>query len=164
MSFKLGVSLERLSARLREGLPGHLGIELVAVHEGQLIMQMPLRPIHMAANGYLHAGSVVTLADTACGFGCIVHLPPKAHNFTTVELKSNFLSTALNGVIIAYASLRHAGKRTQIWDAEVRASDSENSSERVLALFRCTQMILYPGSGEASPDEKSEFPSEERSE
>jgi 1,4-dihydroxy-2-naphthoyl-CoA hydrolase len=131
---------ERLAARLHEGLPGHLGIELVDLQPGQIIMQMQIQPIHTAANGYLHAGSVVALADTACGFGCIANLPAGAENFTTVELKSNFLSTTLEGVIMAHAALRHGGKRTQIWDAEVRTW----GEERVLALFRCTQMILYP--------------------
>jgi 1,4-dihydroxy-2-naphthoyl-CoA hydrolase len=130
---------ERLAARLRDGLPGHLAMELVTLGAGRAVMQMQIQPFHTAANGYLHAGSVIALADTACGFGCFANLPDGAHNFTTVELKSNFLSTALDGVIMAHAMLRHGGKRTQILDAEVR-----DLQERVLALFRCTQMILYP--------------------
>ncbi|MEX1019638.1 MAG: PaaI family thioesterase [Litorilinea sp.] len=160
---------EQLAARLQGGLPGHLGIELLAMPPGQMILRMPIRPIHSAANGYLHAGAVVTLADTACGFGCLANLPAPAKNFTTIELKSNFLSTALDGVIMAHATLRHGGRRTQIWDAEVRtvvdaapegnpaegnpaedatllhtAPPTAPSEARLLALFRCTQMILYP--------------------
>lgn len=140
--------LEKFALRLREGLPGHLGIELVEAQPGSMILQMAIQPIHTAANGYLHGGAVVTLADTACGFGCIANLPRGAHNFTTVELKTNFLSTALEGVIMAYATMRHAGSRTQIWDAEIRTArhpvHSPNDDTRILALFRCTQMILYP--------------------
>lgn len=142
---------EELSARLRAGLAGHLGIELVAAGPGQMTLQLTIASIHTAANGYLHAGTVVTLADTACGFGCIANLPPRADNFTTVELKSNFLSTTLEGVIMAYATLRHAGSRTQIWDAEVRTAATSNHPERLLALFRCTQMILYP-KADAKPE------------
>jgi uncharacterized protein (TIGR00369 family) len=93
----------------------------------------------MAANGYLHAGTVVTLADTACGFGCLANLPPGAHNFTTIELKSNFLRTTTRGRLRAEAQLLHGGRRTQVWDATVM-----DGEEQVLALFRCTQMLLYP--------------------
>lgn len=93
----------------------------------------------MAANGFLHAGTVVTLADTACGFGCIASLPEGAHSFTTVELKSNFLRTATAGRLEARATLVHGGRRTQVWDATVVDSDGHT-----LALFRCTQMLLYP--------------------
>ena len=102
-------------------------------------MQLTIGPHHMAANGYLHAGTVVTLADTACGFGCIASLPEGAHSFTTVELKSNFLRTATAGRLEARATLVHGGRRTQVWDATIVDADG-----RTLALFRCTQMLLYP--------------------
>jgi 1,4-dihydroxy-2-naphthoyl-CoA hydrolase len=131
--------LERLHDRLRYGLPQTLGIELAALDYGRLLLQMRVTERHLAVNGYLHAGSVVTLADTACGFGCIAHLPDGAVNFTTVELKSNFLGTAMDGIVEAEAELRHAGRSTQIWDATVRSETG-----KTIALFRCTQMILYP--------------------
>jgi 1,4-dihydroxy-2-naphthoyl-CoA hydrolase len=131
--------LERLHERLGYGLPQTLGLELAALDYGRLLLQMKVTERHLAVNGYLHAGSVVTLADTACGFGCIAHLPDGALNFTTVELKSNFLGTAMDGLIEAEANLRHAGRSTQIWDATVRSE-----AGKTIALFRCTQMILYP--------------------
>ncbi|RIK41087.1 MAG: hypothetical protein DCC55_13060 [Chloroflexi bacterium] len=131
-----------LVRRLQGGLPGHLDLELVELSPGSLTLQMTILPQHMAANGYLHAGAVVTLADTACGFGCLANLPEGAHSFTTIELKSNFLRTATNGVIRAVATLIHRGRRTQVWDATIYDGESQT-----LALFRCTQMILYPQSG-----------------
>jgi 1,4-dihydroxy-2-naphthoyl-CoA hydrolase len=134
----------QLTRRLQGGLPAHLGIGLIDApidaRQGFLSMQMEIASHHLAANGYLHGGSVVALADTCCGFGCIVSLPEGAANFTTIELKSNFLRTATQGVLVAEARLVHAGRRTQVWDATVY--DGEH---RALALFRCTQMILYPG-------------------
>jgi 1,4-dihydroxy-2-naphthoyl-CoA hydrolase len=128
-----------LRERLRSGLLAHLGIELVDVQPGAMTLQLTIAPYHMAANGYLHAGTVVTLADTACGFGCLANLPAGAHNFTTIELKSNFLRTATSGEVRATAQLMHGGRRTQVWDATVTNAEGE-----VMALFRCTQMILYP--------------------
>ena len=129
---------QQLAARLAGGLAGHLGIHLVEVHPGYLVAQLEIAPHHMAANGYLHAGTVVTLADTACGFGCFATLPEGAHSFTTVELKSNFLRTATSGILRAEARLVHGGRRTQVWDATVF-----DGHTRTLAHFRCTQMLIY---------------------
>jgi uncharacterized protein (TIGR00369 family) len=95
--------------------------------------------MHMAPNGFLHAGTVVTLADTCAGYGCVVNLPPAATGFTTIELKSNHLGTAKEGTIIASAKPVHLGKTTQVWDTIVTRRDSG----KTIALFRCTQMILY---------------------
>ncbi len=129
----------QLAARMQHGLAAHLGIELIEVRRGYLRAQLAIKPHHMAANGYLHAGSVVTLADTACGFGCFASLPEEANNFTTIELKSNFLRTTTAGMLRAEAQLAHGGRRTQVWDATVF-----DDQGRALALFRCTQMLLYP--------------------
>src|SRR5262245_61655287 len=85
----------QLAARMKGGLAAHLGIQLVEARPGYLCAQHEIAPHHIAANGYLHAGSVVTLADTACGFGCFASLPAGAINFTTIELKSNFLRTTM---------------------------------------------------------------------
>lgn len=129
----------QFAERMKSGLAGHLGIQLVEVRPGYLCAQFEIAPHHIAANGYLHAGSVVTLADTACGFGCFASLPEGANSFTTVELKSNFLRTTTKGIVRAEARLIHDGRRTQVWDATVL-----DDQARALALFRCTQMILYP--------------------
>jgi uncharacterized protein (TIGR00369 family) len=144
----------QLAARVDSGLAAHLGIRLVEVRHGFLCAQLEIMPHHIAANGYLHAGSVVTLADSACGFGCFASLPEGAINFTTIELKSNFLRTMTAGILRAEARLIHGGRRTQVWDATVYdathvestiVEGAYNSSKaRVLALFRCTQMLLYP--------------------
>ena len=101
---------------------------------------LPLRHELLAPNGYLHAASAVALADTACGYGTWASLPDGARGFTTIELKTNFLGTALDGAISCEAKLVHGGRTTQVWDAEVIAE----TKGRTIALFRCTQLILYP--------------------
>jgi len=123
----------------RNRLPGYLGIEVDGIEDGHTSMHLDLRDEHMAPNGYLHAGTVVTLADSACGYGCIMSLPDGATGFTTIELKSNFLATALKGTLYAEASRVHAGRTTQVWDATVT-----NEAGKTIALFRCTQLLLYP--------------------
>ena len=133
-------TLEAFNAFGATFLPGHLGIRIVEVSPGKLVAEMPLAPHLMAPNGYLHAGSVVTLADTCAGYGCISNLPEGAQNFTTIELKSNHLGTAREGTISCVATAVHMGRTTQIWDATV----TDKATGKTIALFRCTQMILYP--------------------
>jgi uncharacterized protein (TIGR00369 family) len=101
---------------------------------------MPLQDRHFAPNAYVHAGSVVTLADTVAGFATYAHLPEGAVSFTTIELKSNFLGTVREGAIACRAWAQHLGRNTHVWDAEVVAE----STGKKIALFRCTQMVLWP--------------------
>ena len=105
-------------------------------------MHLQLRPELLAPNGYLHAGTVVALADSACGYGCIASLPDGATGFTTIELKTNFLATALEGTIRAESRRVHGGRTTQIWDATI-----SDDAGKTLALFRRTQLLLYPKAG-----------------
>ncbi len=121
-------------------LPGYLGIEILEIAENRVSARLPVRQQLLAPNGYLHAGSVVTLADTAAGYACMAHLPEGAHSFTTIELKSNHLGTARDGAIAAVATPAHLGRTTQVWDVTV----TDEANGKTIALFRCTQMILYP--------------------
>ena len=134
------ITLDLLNQRGVGRLPGHLGIVITSVGDGQVTAELPVQPHLLAPNGYLHAGSVVTLADTASGYGCIANLPEGANNFTTIELKSNHLGTARDGTIVCTAKVEHKGRNTQVWDAVVKSKETG----KTLALFRCTQMILYP--------------------
>jgi 1,4-dihydroxy-2-naphthoyl-CoA hydrolase len=119
-------------------LPGLLGVEVAAVEDGRVALRLPVRRDLLAPNGYLHAGTVVALADTACGYGCFASLPEGGTGFTTIELKTNFLGTAREGTLECEATRVHGGRTTQVWDATVR-----DESGKRLALFRCTQLILY---------------------
>jgi uncharacterized protein (TIGR00369 family) len=123
----------------RGRLPGLLGIEIEEIEHGHVRMRLPLRPELLAPNGYLHAGTVVALADSSCGYGCIASLPERATGFTTIELKTNFLATALQGTLYAESRLSHGGRTTQVWDSTV-----SDETGKPLALFRCTQLLLYP--------------------
>lgn len=97
--------------------------------------------LHMAPNGFLHAASVIALADSACGYGCVASLPDSAASFTTIELKANHIGTAKVGDMVSCeARLTHGGRTTQVWDAEVRNA----TTGKTIAVFRCTQMMLQP--------------------
>ncbi len=121
-------------------LPGLLGADFTGAGEGWVEARLAIRRDLMAPNGFLHAGTVVTLADTCCGYGCVRALPEGAAGFTTVELKANFLGTARDGVIACRAEALHLGRTTQLWDAKVTNAETG----KTLAHFRCTQMVLWP--------------------
>ena len=140
MPLRTGVTVDSMRQRGAGRLPGLFGFRVIEVVEGRIAAELAIRPELLAPNGYLHAATVVALADTACGYGCIAHLPEGAENFTTVELKTNFLGTAREGTLACVAKPAHLGRTTQVWDATVtRAADGGT-----IALFRCTQMILWP--------------------
>jgi 1,4-dihydroxy-2-naphthoyl-CoA hydrolase len=132
-------SPEQLNQFGAQNLPGHLGIVITHAEGREIRAEMAVRPQLMAPNGFLHAGSVVTLADTCAGYGCVANLPEGAVGFTTIELKSNHLGTARDGTIACVATAVHLGRTTQVWDAVVTHKDTG----KTLALFRCTQMVLH---------------------
>jgi uncharacterized protein (TIGR00369 family) len=117
--------------------PGLLGIEVLELAGGVVRARLAVQEKHLAPNGYLHAGAVVALADTACGYGSILSLPEGGVGFTTIELKTNFLGSARKGTLQCEARMVHGGRTTQLWDATVSDEDG-----RPLALFRCTQLVL----------------------
>jgi len=133
-------NLEQLNARSQGTLPGLIGIEFTGIEPGRAASRLTLRPELLAPNGYLHAAVVIAIADTTCGYGTFTDLPEGAQNFTTIELKSNFLGTAREGTLTCVATRVHNGRTTQIWDAQV----TDETSGKTIALFRCTQLILYP--------------------
>ncbi|MGZ3182757.1 MAG: PaaI family thioesterase [Telluria sp.] len=131
---------DRFNAFGKQFFPGFLGMEITRIEGAEVGARLAVQPHHLAPNGFLHAGAIVTLADTAAGYACIATLPEGAHSFTTIELKSNFLGTARDGAIEAVARPVHLGKTTQVWDVVV----TNAANAKTIALFRCTQMLLYP--------------------
>jgi 1,4-dihydroxy-2-naphthoyl-CoA hydrolase len=128
-------------------LPGQLGIVIDSVSATEVRARLPVRRELLAPNGFLHAAAVIALADTAAGYGCVAALPDGATGFTTIELKSNHLGTARDGTIACVASAVHAGRTTQVWDASVKHVETG----KTIALFRCTQMVLYAPAGSSTP-------------
>jgi len=131
---------EEMTARCRGFLPEMFGIIVTAIEPGRAASSLAVRPEFLAPNGFLHAATLIALADTTCGVGTLCEMPRGA-SFTTVELKTNFLGTVRDGDLLCAAEARHLGRTTQLWDAEVTAA----ATGKRLALFRCTQMILAPG-------------------
>jgi 1,4-dihydroxy-2-naphthoyl-CoA hydrolase len=131
---------EVFNGRSAGHLPGLVGLQILSMTAEGVESRLEVRKDLMAPNGFLHAATVIALADTSCGYGCIALLPKGASGFTTLELKANFLGTALDGAIACRATPVHLGRMTQVWDALV----SIEGTEKKIATFCCTQMILWP--------------------
>jgi 1,4-dihydroxy-2-naphthoyl-CoA hydrolase len=143
-----GWSQERLQAAHDGRLQGLIGLELLRVVHGELDARMQLKPDFMAPNGYVHAGTVVSMADSCCGEGCLASLPDGMAGFTTSELKTNFLRSAAHGdALLCKARMVHEGRTTQVWDATVR----RESDGRPVALFRCTEYLLADADPRTQP-------------
>ena len=134
------VTLDSLNRRGDGRLPALIGLRIVALRANRLEAELDIRPELLAPNGYLHAATIVALADTAAGYACLAHLPDGAQNFTTIELKTNFLGTARDGTLACTTTPGHLGRTTQVWDSVV----TRKSDGGTIALFRCTQMVLWP--------------------
>ncbi|THD77554.1 MAG: PaaI family thioesterase [Phenylobacterium sp.] len=136
-----GNQADAFAERQKGTLPGELGIQWEEVATGKARGRFTAERRHMAPNGFLHAASVIALVDSACGYACMASLPEGATGFTTIELKANYLGTAKVGETVACkAWLVHGGRMTQVWDAEA----VNETTGKAMALFRCTQMVLWP--------------------
>ncbi len=136
------VTLESLNDRSKGHLTDFLGLEALELEPTRTRSRMEITPKHLSPTGYLHAAAIIAMADTTCGWGTYANLPEDSQGFTTLELKSNFLGTLQHGLLYCEAVAEHIGRSTQIWSATVT-----DASGKRIALFRCSQIILYPSCG-----------------
>jgi 1,4-dihydroxy-2-naphthoyl-CoA hydrolase len=121
-------------------VPGQLGCVFDHSDNDLVLGHIDVTENLIAGTGYLFAPAIVALADTCAAIGCGNNLPD-GYSFTTIELKSNFLSSARVGErVVCRCTPAHLGRQTHVWDAEV----TNESTGRRMALFRCTQMVLAP--------------------
>lgn len=133
-------SVEDLNRANLGKLPEHLGLSITEVADGKVVGRFSARPDLVAHTGYLLAGAVLSVADLLCAYGVSTAWPEGANGFTTAEVKCNFTGTIREGAAVCTATLLHGGRTTQVWDAKVE----DEATGRLMAAFRCTQIILYP--------------------
>lgn len=131
---------QELTELLAGRLPGLVGMQVTEASTERIVAHVEVREDLLAPNGYLHAGTVVTLGDTACGLGTRLVLKAEGRTrYTTTGLTASFTATARAGVVTVVATPAHLGRRTQVWDAVVT-----DEGDRQVALIRCTQIVLDP--------------------
>ena len=128
---------ESENERRARRFPGLLGMEITERRHGYARAEMTVEERHLRPFvDSVHAGAIVSLADSACGMGCQASLEP-GQSFTTVELKANLIATTGAGKVVAEAVGVHMGRRTHVWEARVTRDDG-----KLIAVFTCTQLIM----------------------
>ena len=116
-----------------------IGAELIDVQPGTVQIALPYRSDLTQQHGYLHAGIITTIADSACGYAAYTLMPPNSE-VLSVEFKVNLLRPARGKDFLALSEVIKAGKTLTVVRADVFA---EPSSERVLiATMLGTMMCL----------------------
>ena len=132
--------VRRLNEFGRDKVPGLFGFEIEQVGPGGASGRLTITPALVAGTGFVWAPVVVGVADILCAYAMGDHLPEGA-TFTTLEVKTNFLSSATVGdVVVGVSSPVHVGRTTHVWDATV----TNETTGRTMALFRNTQLVLLP--------------------
>ena len=127
-------------------VPGQLGCVFDHSAADLVVGHIDVTPNLIAGTGFLFAPAVIALADTCAAIGCGNNVPAGS-SFTTIELKSIFLSSARVGErVTCRCTPAHLGRQTHVWDATI----TNETTGRTMALFRCTQMVLAPKSSPGS--------------
>ncbi|PXX71621.1 uncharacterized protein (TIGR00369 family) [Nocardia tenerifensis] len=122
----------------RQTLLTTMGITVADLGPGRVTLQLPFRADLCQQNGFVHAGAITTLADSACGYAAMSMQPPD-RDILTVEFKVNLMSPAVGAFFRATATVVRAGRTLTICTAEV-VSDKDES--RPIALMQATLMAM----------------------
>ena len=134
------MDVDQMNAFFGPLAPGLHGVVFDKADDEKIVGHIDVTASLIAGTGFLFAPAIISLADTLCAAGCGNHIP-EGHSFTTIELKTNFLSSAREGErVLGVATPSHLGRQTHVWDVLV----TNETTDRTMALFRCTQMILHP--------------------
>ncbi len=122
----------------RQRLMTTIGASVVSVGEGTVVLRLPAREDLTQQNGYLHAGAIATLADSACGYAALTTMPPDA-DVLSVEFKVNMLSPAIGDAFEARGQVLRAGKTIVVTRADVFAI--RGGSEKLVAAMQGTMIV-----------------------
>lgn len=116
-----------------------LGIRTDEYNPGRVVLSMDWAPSLCTANGILHGGVIMALADSAGGACAMLNLPPDASGTTTIESKTNFMGAVRGGTVSATATPLHRGGTTIVVETEVR-----DRVGKLIAKVTQTQLVLRP--------------------
>ncbi len=116
-----------------------LGAELTAVVRGGVEIRLPFSPNLTQQNGYLHAGAITAVLDSACGYAALT-VAPDDKEVLTVELKVNLLAPAAGEFFVARAQVKKAGRTLTICTADAFAING--GKEKVVATMLATIMAM----------------------
>jgi uncharacterized protein (TIGR00369 family) len=137
---------DRVSASFAaQGLMATLGATLALVEEGEVHIALPFSKHLSQQHGYIHAGAVTSILDSACGYAALTKAPP-GFEIVSAEFKINFLRPAVGDHFLAIGRVQNAGRLLCICTGEVRASSGRVGPPRVVALMQATMVNVASAS------------------
>ena len=127
---------ERIAASFKsQGLMATLGAQLVSVANGEVQIALPFSERLTQQHGYVHAGAITGLVDTACGYAALTQAPPECE-VVTAEFKINLLRPAIGERFLAIGRVQSSGKLLTVCTGEVRAF--AGTAYKVVAIMQAT--------------------------
>ncbi len=121
-----------------QGLMATLGARLVRVSDGQVHIGMPFSAKLSQQHGYVHAGAVTSIVDSACGYAALTRAPADCE-VVTAEFEINLLRPAVGQRFLAIGAVQNAGKLLTVCTGEVRAFTGDGDGEgKAVALMQAT--------------------------
>ncbi|HEX8724626.1 MAG TPA: PaaI family thioesterase [Gemmatimonadaceae bacterium] len=118
-----------------------LGAELSAVRPGEVVIALPFSDALTQQHGFLHAGAVSAVVDSACGYAALSLMPPGT-GVLSVEFKVNMLAPAAGRRFEAVGRVRKAGRTITVCEGELRAFDGDEAAGTLVALMQGTMMTV----------------------
>ena len=118
-----------------QGLMATLGAQLAAVAPGEVHIALPFSKDLSQQHGYVHAGAITSILDSACGYAALTVAPPGC-DVVSAEFKINFLRPAIGDRFLAIGKVQNAGKTLTVCTGEVIAYSG--TSAKVIAFMQAT--------------------------
>lgn len=120
-----------------------LGATLVLATEGEVHIAMPSSGALSQQHGYVHAGAITSIVDSACGYAALTKASAECE-VVTAEFKINFLRPGLGERFLAIGRVQNAGRMLTVCAGEVRAFVANEAAYKVVALMQATIVTLRP--------------------
>lgn len=135
---------QRVSASFgAQGLMRTLGARLTLVADGEVHIELPFSAQLSQQHGYVHAGAITSVVDSACGYAALTRAPA-GHEVVTAEFKINFLRPALGERFIAVGKVENAGRQLAVCRGEVRALRAGETGYKIVAMMQATIVNVAP--------------------
>ncbi len=122
----------------KQKLMATMGATLESVSAGAVAIRLPFRDDLTQQHGFLHAGAIASVADSACGYAALSLMPADA-GVLSIEFKINMLSPARGDAIVARGEVIRAGRNIMVCRADVYSITG--SDEKLVAAMQATMMV-----------------------
>lgn len=131
----------------RQRLLTTLGARLIRVADGEVDIELPWSESIQQQHGFVHAGAIATIADSACGYACLTRMP-EGLAVLSIEFKINLLAPAVGERFTARGVAVRVGRTVGVATAQVFAH-SAAKPDTCIALMQATMMRVEPKNGAA---------------